>query len=234
MERLDLDGLTITPERIDAAISRAKNDLVGPEALRQAGGRPRLGDRRQGLRRLPEEAPRLVGRRLRRPARPRRDHPEGAHRTSAPSSTPGSATSWSTSTRTRTWPSTRSSGRSRSTTPTSASPATPTSRSTAGGGRTSTTSSNSSSDFPGCKVVKLEQNYRSTKNILRVADHLIRFNRRRKPKSLTTENPDGAAGRADRLRDRDRRGPRRSPRKIVELVQRGARHLSATSPSSAG
>jgi DNA helicase-2/ATP-dependent DNA helicase PcrA len=47
-------------------------------------------------------------------------------------------------------------------------------------------------DFPGCKVVKLERNYRSTKNILRVADHLIRFNRRRKPKSLETENPEGA------------------------------------------
>jgi DNA helicase-2/ATP-dependent DNA helicase PcrA len=47
-------------------------------------------------------------------------------------------------------------------------------------------------DYPGCKVVKLERNYRSTKNILRVADHLIRFNRRRKPKALTTENPDGA------------------------------------------
>jgi DNA helicase-2/ATP-dependent DNA helicase PcrA len=46
-------------------------------------------------------------------------------------------------------------------------------------------------DFEGCTVVKLEQNYRSTKNILRVADHLIRFNRRRKPKALTTENPDG-------------------------------------------
>ncbi len=47
-------------------------------------------------------------------------------------------------------------------------------------------------DFPGCRVVKLEQNYRSTKNILRVADHLIRFNTRRKPKALTTENPTGA------------------------------------------
>lgn len=47
-------------------------------------------------------------------------------------------------------------------------------------------------DFPGCRVVKLEQNYRSTKNILRVADHLIRFNSRRKAKSLTTENPTGA------------------------------------------
>jgi DNA helicase-2/ATP-dependent DNA helicase PcrA len=47
-------------------------------------------------------------------------------------------------------------------------------------------------DYPGCRVVKLEHNYRSTKNILTVADHLIRFNRRRKPKSLITENPQGA------------------------------------------
>ncbi|MFO0888614.1 MAG: UvrD-helicase domain-containing protein [Isosphaeraceae bacterium] len=31
-------------------------------------------------------------------------------------------------------------------------------------------------DYPGCRVVKLERNYRSTKNILSVADHLIRFN----------------------------------------------------------
>ncbi len=46
-------------------------------------------------------------------------------------------------------------------------------------------------DFPGCKVVKLEQNYRSTKNILRAADGLIRHNRKRKAKSLLTENPDG-------------------------------------------
>ena len=49
-----------------------------PRGARQAGGRPRLGDHRQGLRRLPEAAPGLVGRRLRRPARPPRDHPEGA------------------------------------------------------------------------------------------------------------------------------------------------------------
>jgi DNA helicase-2/ATP-dependent DNA helicase PcrA len=46
-------------------------------------------------------------------------------------------------------------------------------------------------DFPGCKVVTLERNYRSTKNIIGVADHLIRFNRRRKPKALRTENPVG-------------------------------------------
>src|SRR5271166_3433809 len=47
-------------------------------------------------------------------------------------------------------------------------------------------------DYPSCRVVKLERNYRSTKNILSVADHLIRFNRNRKPKSLVTENPRGA------------------------------------------
>jgi DNA helicase-2/ATP-dependent DNA helicase PcrA len=46
-------------------------------------------------------------------------------------------------------------------------------------------------DYPGCRVVKLERNYRSTKNILSVADHLIRFNRNRKPKDLITENPSG-------------------------------------------
>jgi DNA helicase-2/ATP-dependent DNA helicase PcrA len=47
-------------------------------------------------------------------------------------------------------------------------------------------------DFPGCRVVKLERNYRSTKNILLAAGHLIGHNRRRKPKALTTENPLGA------------------------------------------
>ncbi|MFI5454951.1 MAG: ATP-dependent helicase [Isosphaerales bacterium] len=46
-------------------------------------------------------------------------------------------------------------------------------------------------DFPGCRVVTLERNYRSTKNIISVADTLIRFNRNRKPKALRTENPIG-------------------------------------------
>jgi DNA helicase-2/ATP-dependent DNA helicase PcrA len=46
-------------------------------------------------------------------------------------------------------------------------------------------------DFPGCKVVTLDRNYRSTQNIIQVADHLIQFNRNRKPKALRTENPVG-------------------------------------------
>ncbi len=46
-------------------------------------------------------------------------------------------------------------------------------------------------DYPDVKTVRLEQNYRSTPNILRVADQLIRHNRRRKQKGLFTENDEG-------------------------------------------
>ncbi len=46
-------------------------------------------------------------------------------------------------------------------------------------------------DYPDVRVVKLEQNYRSTKRILRVADHLIGYNQRRKQKGLFTENDEG-------------------------------------------
>ena len=41
------------------------------------------------------------------------------------------------------------------------------------------------------KVVRLEQNYRSTKRILRVADQLIAHNKKRKEKALWTQNPPG-------------------------------------------
>jgi DNA helicase-2/ATP-dependent DNA helicase PcrA len=46
-------------------------------------------------------------------------------------------------------------------------------------------------DFPEVRVVRLEQNYRSTKAILRVADVLIGHNKRRKKKALFTENQEG-------------------------------------------
>ncbi len=46
-------------------------------------------------------------------------------------------------------------------------------------------------DFPNVAVVRLEQNYRSTRSILRVADQLIANNVRRKHKELFTENPEG-------------------------------------------
>jgi len=46
-------------------------------------------------------------------------------------------------------------------------------------------------DFPSAHVVRLEQNYRSTKSILRIADELIRRNKRRKEKDLYTQNEQG-------------------------------------------
>ena len=46
-------------------------------------------------------------------------------------------------------------------------------------------------DFPGTKIVKLEQNYRSTKNVLAAADRVIQNNKTRKPKTLWTQRPDG-------------------------------------------
>ena len=48
------------------------------------------------------------------------------------------------------------------------------------------------SDYPEVKVVRLERNYRSTKRILRVADQLIGYNFRRKPKALFTDNDEGS------------------------------------------
>ncbi len=46
-------------------------------------------------------------------------------------------------------------------------------------------------DFPNVAVVRLEQNYRSTRSILRVADQLISNNVRRKHKELFTDNAEG-------------------------------------------
>ena len=46
-------------------------------------------------------------------------------------------------------------------------------------------------DYPGARVILLEQNYRSTGNILTTANALISRNTERKPKDLWTENPAG-------------------------------------------
>ena len=46
-------------------------------------------------------------------------------------------------------------------------------------------------DFPGTKIIKLEQNYRSTKNILNVANEIIKNNKKTYEKNLWTEKEEG-------------------------------------------
>ena len=46
-------------------------------------------------------------------------------------------------------------------------------------------------DFPECKIIKLQKNYRSTKTIISAASSLISYNRLRQDKKLVTDNPKG-------------------------------------------
>ncbi|HGF7816172.1 TPA: DNA helicase PcrA [Enterococcus faecium] len=62
-------------------------------------------------------------------------------------------------------------------------------------------------DYPDAAVILLEQNYRSTKNILSAANQVIENNSNRKPKDLWTENKEGnkiTYYRADNERDETR------------------------------
>ncbi|NCN52918.1 UvrD-helicase domain-containing protein [Candidatus Wolfebacteria bacterium] len=48
-------------------------------------------------------------------------------------------------------------------------------------------------DWPNAKIIKLEENYRSTKNIIRAASELIKNNQFQKPKDLWTQNEEGSS-----------------------------------------
>ena len=56
-------------------------------------------------------------------------------------------------------------------------------------------------DFPGAKVIKLEQNYRSTGNILKASQKIINENKTRTDKVLFTEAGDGLPVEVESLRD---------------------------------
>ena len=60
---------------------------------------------------------------------------------------------------------------------------------------------NFSKDFPGAKVIKLEQNYRSTGNILKASQKIINENKTRTDKTLFTESEDGEPVDIESLRD---------------------------------
>ncbi len=80
-------------------------------------------------------------------------------------------------------------------------------------------------DFPEVKVVRLEQNYRSTQRILRVADDLIRHNLRRKQKSLFTDNAEGPAVRLVEYASQDAEAHGIAAR-IAEAIESGQRRAS--------
>ncbi|MBI5597012.1 MAG: UvrD-helicase domain-containing protein [Elusimicrobia bacterium] len=75
-------------------------------------------------------------------------------------------------------------------------------------------------DFKDAKVVKLEQNYRSTPQILSAASSVIANNRKRQAKELWTENPAGEAIVVEEAPD-ERAEARWVVRRIVELAEAG-------------
>jgi DNA helicase-2/ATP-dependent DNA helicase PcrA len=75
-------------------------------------------------------------------------------------------------------------------------------------------------DFPGTRIVRLEQNYRSTKTILEAAGHLVAHNRDRKGKTLWTDNPEGEKITLKVLQD-DLEEARFITRRIAGLREKG-------------
>jgi DNA helicase-2/ATP-dependent DNA helicase PcrA len=71
-------------------------------------------------------------------------------------------------------------------------------------------------DFPGVKIIRLEQNYRSTSTILTAAGEVVKQNFGRKGKTLWTENPKGEPIRYERV-ESDREEARFVSREIGRL-----------------
>jgi DNA helicase-2/ATP-dependent DNA helicase PcrA len=69
-------------------------------------------------------------------------------------------------------------------------------------------------DFPETQVIKLEQNYRSTKTIVAAASSMIQNNQQRKGKVLFTENDSG-----DKITLREERNEYEEARYVVERIE---------------
>jgi DNA helicase II / ATP-dependent DNA helicase PcrA len=75
-------------------------------------------------------------------------------------------------------------------------------------------------DFPGAKTIALEQNYRSTNNILEAANGVIAHNRERKPKNLWSDLGEGDPVRAVEVED-EHAEARYVAAEIAMLVEQG-------------
>jgi len=76
-------------------------------------------------------------------------------------------------------------------------------------------------DFPDAQVIVLEQNYRSTKNILETASNIISVNEKRKPVQLWTENRVGEKVNNCRRLTTKQEEAQYVLREIEQLVARG-------------
>ena len=79
-------------------------------------------------------------------------------------------------------------------------------------------------DFPGTRLIKLEQNYRSTNNILEAATAVVRHNARRIDKALWSDSPAGEPIEVLVAFD-DRSEADRVVRRVRELTRAGGRGL---------
>ena len=86
-------------------------------------------------------------------------------------------------------------------------------------------------DFPGAKVIKLEQNYRSTGNILAASQKIINQNKTRTEKTLFTESGQGDPITIEGLTDETAEA-NYVARQITQL--KSAAHLASTHNSAAG
>lgn len=77
-------------------------------------------------------------------------------------------------------------------------------------------------DFPGCKVIKLEQNYRSTGNILKASQKIIEQNKARTDKTLFTEAGDGDPVEIECLSDESAEANYVASRIGLELVKKNS------------
>ena len=92
-------------------------------------------------------------------------------------------------------------------------------------------------DYPHLKVIKLEQNYRSTSAILRAANNVIGPNPKLFPKRLFSELGEGEPGARGRCRQRGarsraRRGPHPEPARPATRRRTGRASPSCTAPTT--